>query len=317
MLNRRRRLWIILFVGVVLLLTVLATGWNVVLVRDYFKMLELARSLHELSSAAGASPVPWTPLILGTLGFVAALGILVVFFIKILREMKLNQAQAEFLASVSHELKTPIASIELSASLLRAGGLSPEETERLWSSHHAALKRLREEVLAILEAARWQAGPPKVRLEPANLEEWLRQSIARWKTLLGPSASITREGDPLPEQVLTEIKSINLIADNLLDNARKFSKTRTAVVIRTRVEGARWSIEFHDDGLGFEPGDAKKIFERFYRSSHQAPYAIPGTGLGLHLAYSASRALGLSLKGFSRGLGHGAVFTLSGKQGGR
>jgi signal transduction histidine kinase len=313
MLNRRRRLWIILFVGLALLLTVLATGWNVVLVRDYYKMVELARSLHDDSHPFAA----WPSLVigaLGTLGFVAALSIIIVFFVKILREMKLNQAQAEFLASVTHELKTPIASMELSSSLLRSGGLSEEETTRLWASHQAELKRLREEVLTILEAARWQAGPPKVRLEQVNLEEWLQRSLERWKKLLGASAKLKREGDPLPTCALTELKSLNLITDNLLDNARKFADGIPEVLICTHVDGQRWTIEFKDSGLGFEPGDSKKIFDRFYRSQHQAPYSIPGTGLGLHLANSASRALGLSLKGFSSGRGHGSVFILSGKQ---
>lgn len=312
MLNRRRRLWIILFVGLALLLTVLATGWNVVLVRDYYQMVALARSLHGNDSFSFA---PWPFLILGTLGFIAALSIIIVFFVKILREMKLNQAQAEFLASVSHELKTPIASMELSSSLLRAGGLSAEETARLWLSHQAELKRLREEVLTILEAARWQAGPPKAQLEPVNLEEWLQRSVDRWKNLLGSKGQLTRDGDRLPERAMTELRSLNLITDNLLDNARKFADGAPQVRIHTRIEGGRWTIEFKDHGLGFEPQDSKKIFDRFYRSQHRASYAIPGNGLGLHLANSASRALGLSLKGSSEGRGHGAVFTLSGKLG--
>lgn len=313
MLNQRRRLWIILFVLSAILITVLATGWNVVLVRDYFKMVELAQSLS--SHEDKHSLAPWPSLILGTLGFIAALSIVIVFFVKILREMKLNQAQAEFLASVSHELKTPIASMELSSSLLRAGGLSQEETERLWASHQAELKRLREEVLTILESARWQAGAPQVRLESLNLEEWVEHSMEYWKNLLGPTSEIVREGDALPPRTLIDRRGLKLITDNLIDNARKFSQGSPRVRIKTHFNGSRWSIDFCDQGLGFDPNDSKKIFERFYRAQHQAPYSIPGTGLGLHLASSASRVLGLTLKGHSEGKGHGAIFTLSGKQG--
>src|SRR5205085_12355532 len=67
-------------------------------------------------------------------------------FRSLLNEMRLNHLQAEFLAAVSHELKTPLASLELASSLLRAGNIEAAEAERLWDSHAAELKRLKEEV---------------------------------------------------------------------------------------------------------------------------------------------------------------------------
>jgi signal transduction histidine kinase len=120
--KRRRWLWIVLFVWVALLLGSLATSWNVVLVRDYQKMLELAGTLPRPFDQRA----PWMSLILGTTGFVAALVTLIFFFLKVLHEMRVNQMQSEFLATVSHELKTPIAALELASSLIRSGGLSPD-----------------------------------------------------------------------------------------------------------------------------------------------------------------------------------------------
>src|SRR3954464_13801945 len=157
--KKRRWLWILLFISVAILLSALATGWNVVLVFDYLHILELARTLS-LPDNHNTHPASLIfKMILGTLGFVAALALTVLIFFKLLKEMRLNQLQSEFLATVSHELKTPIAAMELSSTLLREGDLSQEEVHKLWHSHDAELKRLQEEVETLLEAARWQGNP--------------------------------------------------------------------------------------------------------------------------------------------------------------
>jgi signal transduction histidine kinase len=326
MIRKRRWLWIVLFIFGAVLWTTLATGWNVVVVRDYHRMLQLAKS--SISNPAGPSTGtppddngmgPWPFIIAGWLGFTAALGTLVLFFIKTLREMRLNQLQAEFLATVSHELKTPIASIELSSSLLRSGDVTAEESDQLWNSHQQELKRLRSEVDAILEAARWQANPMRARPELTDLESWLNQSMPRWKAILGKDAELLREGDSLPQNTKTDPRSLTLIMDNLIDNARKFSRGRPSVTIRTTYLPAKglfkkpkWQLEVHDRGWGFDPQETHKLFRRFFRARHDAPYSIPGTGLGLYLASSASRSIGVRISGHSAGLGQGAVFTLTG-----
>src|SRR5262249_36526063 len=113
-------------------------------------------------------------------------------------------------------------------------------------------------------------------------------------------------------------RTLWLITDNLVDNARKFSKGTPHVIVRTswkpeRRGGGQWALEFEDSGLGFTPKDSERIFSPFFRSKNAAPHAIPGNGLGLYLAASACRALGLKLKGKSEGLGKGAVFTIEGR----
>src|SRR5262249_1530039 len=154
----------------------LAAGWNLVLVQDYRQILSLARAI----SGAGQHPgvqidtrPPWTLVVFGTLGFLAAVGVMAGIFVRLLNGMRLNQLQAEILAAVSHEVKTRLASLELTSSLLRDGSLDPAEASGLWESHDAELKRLREEVETLLEAARWRAHAHKVARAPVELEEWL------------------------------------------------------------------------------------------------------------------------------------------------
>lgn len=319
--RKRRWLWVVLFIWLALLLAFLATGWNVLVVQDYRRMLELAKQV----SGSGGITVPRLPaasLAIGWLGFTAALGTIVLFFLKVLKEMRLNQMQSEFLASVSHELKTPIASIELSSSLIRGGGLSSEELARLWSAHDLELRRLRDEVNTLLEAARMDAAPMRIlRTQPVSLEAWIAGSQGRWSRILGPGSKLAREGDPLIGEVRLDRKALDLIADNLVDNARKFSRGAPELVVSTRRiparapwRRARWEIEFRDQGWGFDPAEARRIFSRFARARTEAPYSIPGSGLGLYLADSGSRALGLRLRGESAGPGRGARFILQGTE---
>ena len=312
-------LWIILFVGVALLLGILATGWNFVLVQNYRSILHLVRNFSlpaETSFPVGHTVIQ---MVLGTCGFILVLTLTLLLFVKLVREMKLNQFQSEFIATISHELKTPIASIELSSSLLRAGGLSPDESQSLWVSHQAELQRLRADVEALLEAARWSKQPSHSKGQAIYLENWVTQSFSHWRNLLGPNAELKRLGESAHFLIRADSKMLTLILDNLMTNAKKFSRGKPEVSLKTEIisqsnrRQRRWRISVEDQGWGFHPNDSKKIFNRFFRSKSEAPYSIPGTGLGLYLAASASRSMGLSLQATSKGPGQGASFIIEGK----
>jgi two-component system, OmpR family, sensor histidine kinase SenX3 len=317
---KRRWVWIVLFIVMVLGLVLVATGWNLVLVRDYERLFELARTRSQYPP----SKVPWLTLALGTSGFIAAIAGIVLFFFRLLQEMRLNQVQSEFLAAVTHELKTPIATLELSSSLLQDAQYSasnPEEIASLWKSHDEELKRLKFEVETLLEAARWESHAVSTKRTTIQLEDWIQTSMERWKKILGPSATLERDGEALNFTASVDLRLLGLIVDNVMDNARKFSRDKPHVKLTTHLlppksllGSARWSLEIQDRGWGFDPVDSDKIFRRFFRSRSRAPYAIAGTGLGLYLAASASRMMGLSIRGTSEGTGRGATFTLEGKR---
>ena len=294
--NQRRWFWLIFLILIVGLLAVLATRFNVaVLLADRRALLEP---------------------ILGTVGFIVILAGFIILFVRLGQEMRLNQLQSEFLAAVTHELKTPIATLELSASLLRQTDLSPAEATQLWRSHEVELSRLRSEVEALLEAARWDANAVRSMRTEIDLEKWLNERLAPWRDLLGAGATLRRVGDALPTKILADPKMLDIVCTNLVENAKKFAIGKPKLTLRTEYHGARWKISFDDEGFGFDPSESKKIFKRFYRAKHSAPYSISGTGLGLYLARAAGKRMGIAISATSPGPEKGASFALTGKAAG-
>jgi len=254
--------------------------------------------------------------ILGTVGFLVLLAGFIILFVRLTQEMRLNQLQSEFLAAVTHELKTPIATLELSASLLRQSDLTPAEQSQLWKSHEIELGRLRSEVEALLEAARWDAKAVRSKRIEIDLEKWLNERLAPWREILGPGASLVRSGEALPNKIVADPKMLDLICTNLVENAKKFALGKPTLAIRTEYAGSKWKISFEDAGLGFDPAESKKIFRRFFRGKHSAPYSIAGTGLGLYLAREAGKRMKISISAASAGPKKGATFSISGKAAG-
>lgn len=284
--------WLIFLILIIGLLTALATRFNILVLSDRKALLEP---------------------ILGTLGFVVILAGFILLFARLTQEMRLNQLQSEFLAAVTHELKTPIATLELSSSLLRQPDLLPAERDQLWKSHEMELERLSSEVEALLEAARWDAKAVRSKRTELNLELWLSGKMEKWRLLLGAEGSLSRDGDLLPESILVDPKMLDIVCQNLIENARKFAIEKPKLKIETERSGRDWKISFHDSGLGFDPGESKRLFRRFYRAKHSAPYSISGTGLGLYLAKSACDRMKIKITAESQGHQKGSVFTLSGR----
>lgn len=285
--------WLLFLILITGLLATLATRFNILLVLSDRKAL--------------LEPI------LGTLGFVIILAGFILLFARLTQEMRLNQLQSEFLAAVTHELKTPIATLELSSSLLRQPDLLPTERDQLWKSHQMELGRLRTEVETLLEAARWDAKAVRSKRIDLNLELWVSTKMGEWRALIGSEGLISRTGDLLPESVYVDPKMLDLVCLNLIENARKFANGKPTLEIETKRTGRDWKISFRDEGLGFSPGDSKKLFKRFYRAKHSAPYSISGTGLGLYLAKAACKRMKISITAESRGHQKGSSFTLSGR----
>lgn len=303
MIRKHRWVWFTLFILAVIILGLLATGWN----------LEVVRNYTNRPSVKMPDDGPTMKVVLGSLGFGGILVGLIGIYLRLMQEMKVTQMQSEFLAAVSHELKTPIATLELTSSLIRKGGLTDQESSRLWTSHRDGLARLKLEVSSLLEAAQWQANLIRPRMEEVQLESYLQESLLRWKQILGEPSTLERTGDRLEMITILDAKILDRIFDNLIDNARKFSGDHPKVHIQTRaLPGGEWRIEVRDEGRGFDASEKPKLFKKFQRLK-VGHSSIAGSGLGLYLVAAAATAMKLKVDAQSEGSGKGAIFGVMGR----
>ncbi len=302
-------LWVLLFILGLIVVGVMATFYNVEIVHHVNLNLEA---------------VPWTKIIAGAIGFFGIIGAFVLFFTRLLREMRISQIQADFLDRISHELRTPISTLTLISDLLKQKGVGQTDfDQKLWQSHDLELARLRTDVELLLQAARLREARLSVKLEQIDLDAWFESKRESFEQLLGGTYELTFKSDEKVKRIQIDPSLFELILRNLLDNARKFSLGEPRVEIETKTiqprfpfQRCRWQLSVTDHGLGFSPGKEAHLFKRFSRLESKetgSKTAIPGTGLGLYLSATASKAMELTLNGESLGEGKGARFLIQGE----
>jgi len=226
------------------------------------------------------------------------------------RLKKLELVRRDFVANVSHELKTPLTSIKAAVETLK-GGAGPEDAERFVDMilrHADRLNAIMEDLLAL---SRIEQGEEKgeIALEPgrvaevlaaagAALERSAREKNIRVEINCAPELS-ARINPALLEQAVT----------NLLDNAIKYSDAGTKVRVRAGIEAGRVAIAVEDEGPGIPAEHLGRIFERFYRVDKARSRKLGGTGLGLSIARHIAGAHGGEIRVASE-VGKGSVFTI-------
>jgi len=194
---------------------------------------------------------------------------------------RLNQVRQDFVANVSHELKTPLTSVRGYAETLLEGGLDDVEHRegfvRIIRDQSARLQSLVDDLLSLADLER---PDMRLRREPFDLREAVERQIATLRTR-AEQAGLTIELEPGgPAPVLADRLRIDQVIANLLDNAIKYTE-RGGVRVRLGREGARVTCAVEDTGPGIPAEDVPRIFERFYRVDKARSREKGGTGLGL------------------------------------
>jgi two-component system phosphate regulon sensor histidine kinase PhoR len=305
--------WIGLFVLALVAIAIMATSYNV----------EIFAHLPKNFSSDLNADFHIYKIVLGGLGFIGILSAFILFFARLIREMRVSQLQVDFLDRISHELRTPLSTLTLVSDLIQDGNCSADELKQLWNSHQVELDRIKQDVEMLLQAAQLRESKLKPDFTDIWIDQWLDQHWSSFQQILGNQGQLTREGDAINFPVKLDSRLLYLVFRNLLDNAQKFSVGSTEVKIRTLVHRPRWGlglprfqIEVSDHGRGFSPEQQEKLFKRFSRiqpeNTKQPSTTVPGTGLGLYLAAVATKSMGMTLRGESLGEGKGARFVLEG-----
>jgi len=222
---------------------------------------------------------------------------------------RLEAMRRDFVANVSHEFRTPVASIRGLAETLASGALEdPEVAPRFVEQLLRQAERLSELVERLLDLGRLESGAIRFDPKPLELAGPLsrlvdsRRAAAEAKRIelqLSVADGITALSDPT---------ALDIVVGNLLDNAIKFTPEGGRVVVRAVKDGARVRIEVEDTGPGIEPRHLERIFERFYRVDPGRARDAGGSGLGLSIARHAAQQSGGDLEAQSTP-GKGSRFT--------
>ena len=230
----------------------------------------------------------------------------------LVREMRLNQRQRAFLDAVTHEMKTPLASLRLYVETLERHDPDREHRREFLERMQGDLKRLDETVDQVLSAARSEDSGRQVRREPVALEALLRgctdEVCERYD--LDPEAVVLDAADV--ETVCGNPNELSVIFRNLLENAVKYSDDPLEVRVRVRSNsGDRVKIEISDRGIGIPRVELRKIFQRFYRAGRDVQRTVSWLGLGLFIVRNLVRRQGGRVEARSEGSGQGSRFVVT------
>jgi signal transduction histidine kinase len=210
------------------------------------------------------------------------------------REVRVAELKSNFVASVSHDLKTPLALIQLFAETLELGRVrTPERAQEYYRIINGESKKLTRLIENILDFSRMEAGLRPYRMEPADLSQSVKKVLARMETQFeqGHFSVTTRVDADLP-RVLADEGAAEQAIENLLANAMKYSGEAKAIeVVATRANG-HIVISVTDHGIGISRREQGRIFRKFYRVTQELGGGPQGTGLGLAIVDHTMRGHG-------------------------
>ncbi len=229
----------------------------------------------------------------------------------LVREIRRNAQHDAFINAVTHELKTPVASIRLYLETLQTRPVDDEKRSEFYRIMLEDSDRLLGYIEQILRTGRIGGASRPPNLQRIDLNPLLGECVERARTLhrVAPDGLEYRSAGPLP--VVADPDEIRAAVSNLIDNAVKYSGTSVNVKVSAeRIDGKLVSVRVCDRGIGIGKEELKRVFRRFYRTPGPFSTRVKGTGLGLFIVRSVARRHGGRAWAESEGPGHGSTFIL-------
>jgi signal transduction histidine kinase len=216
----------------------------------------------------------------------------------------------EAMQFVTHEMKTPLTAIQGSSELIGRYVMTDEKRKQMAGVINSESKRLAQMIETFLSVERLSAGQIELKREPFTAADLLEKCIGRVRPI-ADRKSIEIETEHLPSETLMGDRELMEYAFyNLLNNAVKYSPAKTRVTVFGEREKDQIRVTVQDQGIGIAPKDARKIFEKFYRTENAERSGEKGTGIGLSIVQQIVNQHGGSIA-VSSELGKGSRFTIS------
>jgi len=234
----------------------------------------------------------WAALILGVVVFTLILTGLSIYMVLMIKEVRLNQRQANFVDAVTHELKSPIASLSLHLETLSLRSLSDNQRQKFYATMERELERLDHLISQLLDVGRLNATGTHAASTDLMLDTLLRSVAQEVAGHYRKEAEEIFQFDLEPAVLRAPQIVVETIFRNLFDNAIKYGGHPPVVYVEVRaVDHARIVIRVTDNGAGVAPEDRKRIFQMFYRAGNELQRRTKGTGLGLYIVQTLVRQL--------------------------
>ncbi|NVB38022.1 HAMP domain-containing histidine kinase [Pseudenhygromyxa sp. WMMC2535] len=268
----------------------------------------IARNMESVRETIGGN---YWLLVGGIVSFATVISVIVLFTVFLIREIGEVRRQTGFIDSVTHELRTPLASLRLAAETLARPELAADRREQLRRMMLDDVERLSALVDGILDASRLSSGSR----EPGDLDEVdvgeLVEDVVRELAVRHHLEAARVEVEVEAElSFVVDPHALRTVVLNLVDNAIKYSSSepRICVAVRRCPGDKKVELAVSDQGIGIAKGDLKRIFERFYRVPEEAVRSRHGTGLGLFVVSALVKAMGGKVEASSPGEGEGTTF---------
>ena len=253
------------------------------------------------------------PLVFGIIFFGLIIGGLSVNTVFLVREIRRNEQQDSFLNAVTHELKTPIASIRMYLETLQSRQLDEPQRREFYRIMLEDTDRLLGTVEQVLKAGEARQRSKRKNWQELDFSELVKSALELTRLRHHLTPEHLRFGVAPQEGllVLGNPEELRTVVFNLFDNAVKYSGEQREIVVDVSTPDMdKVLLSVHDLGIGIPRSELKRIFNRFYRATNPLAGQVKGTGLGLFIVRSIARRHGGDVFAESEGEGRGSTFTV-------
>lgn len=224
------------------------------------------------------------------------------------RQSNLYLQQRNIISQVTHELKSPLASIQLHLETIRLRKPPEERLDSFVSTMLADTDRLHYLINNLLMAARLEQRRKQSERRLTDLTQLIAEHVEREKTTLPQGGIISFEA-PTSLKAMVDPEEMSMVIRNLFENAILYSPESPDISVKMAKNGPWLNLSVQDRGRGLDKKELKKVFERFYRAQPPGDN-VRGTGLGLYIVESVISGYGGSVQVISDGIGRGCTFTI-------
>jgi signal transduction histidine kinase len=268
------------------------------------------RKLPEIyKSGAAGYVIEWPVLVEGLALLIIVLAGVYVIFLYWKRQSDLVAQQKSFISQVTHELKSPLASIQLHLETIKLRKPPPDKLERFLDTMLADTERLNNLINNLLLAAKLEQGVHAGQYPTIDFSSFVIDTMEKKRSKLPEGGNLSISVDE-GIKVAADTDRMETVLRNLYENACLYSPTSPEIRVSLTRSGRDCLLAFEDQGKGIEAKYLKKIFRMFYRVRRSGEN-IRGTGLGLYIVKSVVREHGGKIKVVSEGEGKGTTFLIT------